>query len=50
MLKLLDISNYVSYFKNSTHTTYLLTKWLKNPLKQFIDQMKKAKKLPESWK
>ena len=32
---------YVLWFKDSTHTIYWLTKWLKKSLKQFTDQIKK---------
>ena len=39
-----------TYFKNSTHTIYWTTKWLKKHLRQFTDQMKKAKKVLESCK
>ena len=41
---------YITWFKDSTHIIYWLTKWLKKSLEQFTDQIKKAKKVPESWK
>ena len=35
---------YVLWFKDSTHTIYWLTKWLKKCLEQFTKQIKKPKK------
>ena len=49
MLKLLNISK-ICYIKDSTHTVYWPTKWMKKSLEHFTDQMKKAKKVSESWK
>ena len=41
---------YVTSFKDSTHTIYWPTEWMKKSLKQITDQIKKAKKVSENWK
>ena len=49
-LGLWTFRKYVTHFRDSTQTTYWLTKWLKKSLEQFADEMKKAKKVSKSWK
>ena len=50
MLKLLDISEICYMIQRLSAYNLRLTKWLKKSLEKFTDQVKKAKKIPESWK
>ena len=50
MLKLLDISETYYVIQRLNSYNLRLAKWLKKSLEKFTDQMKKAKKVPVSWK